>query len=102
MKRKLYKDLILVLIFQTKGKWSWYQLERELEWRGIAGKVKVTEVVNQLVADNLVSERIDPSVGTGMPYYSVTDEGSDAVRELVDRLGADAFSRKKENKNDYE
>ena len=101
MNKKSYKNLILVLIFQSKGKWSWYQLERELDWRGIGGKIKVVDVIKHLISENLVTEKIDPSLGAGMPYYFVTDDGADTVRELVSQFGVEAFSRKKESREDY-
>jgi len=102
MKKKSYKDLILVLIFFSKGKWSWYQLARELEWRGLGGQIKVNDIIDQLIAEKLVIEKIDPVVGTGVPYYDVTHAGADKVHELVNEFGIEAFTRKQENKDDYE
>lgn len=99
---KSYKNLILVLIYQTSGRWSWYQLERELEWRGIGGKIKVTDIIAELVAEDLVYEETNPSLGAGIPYCSVTDDGAKRVRELVNEFGAESFERKKESTSDYE
>jgi hypothetical protein len=102
MKKKLYKDLILVLIFFSKGKWSWYQLARELEWRGLGGQIKVTDIIDQLISEKLVIEKTDSIAGIGTPYCFVTSAGADKVHELVNEFGIEAFTRKQENKDDYE
>ncbi len=100
--KKSYKHLILVLIYRSGGKWTWYQLERDLEWRGIKGKIRVVDIVDELRSEGLVVKNENPKLGPGMPYYAVTDDGLNFVKELIDQFGTEAFELKKESREDYE
>ena len=61
------------LIAKNDGKWSWYQLERGLNSRGIGGPVKTIDEVNSLVNEGLITERKDEKYPN--PLYFITDKG---------------------------
>lgn len=101
MKRKSYRNLILVLIYQTQGKWTWYQIGRELGWRGL-GQVDVVTITDKLASEGLVKEIVDPKLGEGIPYYSTTEKGDEKARSLIDEFGIDMFISRNERKDEYE
>jgi DNA-binding PadR family transcriptional regulator len=99
-KKKSLTNLILTLVYRTSGKWTWYQIERELSFRGIGGMYNAVVILDHLVEDGLVereyiSGRIDP-------VYHITEAGRERVQELVDEYGPEFFMQSKENRDDYE
>lgn len=101
MKNKSYRNLILVLIYRTKGNWTWYQINRELRWRGL-GQVDVVSIVDGLTAEGLVQKVVDPKLGSGIPYYRTTVKGDELVHNLINLFGIDRFVSRTENKDEYE
>ena len=101
-KKKSIKELLLVLVCAHDGKYTWYQLERELEWRGLAGKVKTSDITDVLEKDLLITKKIKSNRGPALPVYNITDSGRAKARELVDQYGLECFKIKKQNPDDYE
>lgn len=67
------KFIFLDLTAKNDGKWTWYQLERGLNARGIGGQVDTIEEVRKLVKEGLITERKDDKYPH--PLYFITDEG---------------------------
>lgn len=99
--KKSLKNLLLVLICAHDGEYTWYQLARELEWRGLIGW-SVVQLVNFLIEANLIIQKIDPKISKDTPVYFITDDGRTKARELVDQYGLESFRIKKQNLDDYE
>ncbi len=99
--KKSLKNLLLVLICAHDGEYTWYQLARELEWRGLIGW-SVVQLVNFLIEANLIIQKIDPKISKDTPVYFITDDGRAKARELVDQYGLESFKIKKQNPEDYE
>lgn len=61
------------LVSLNDGKWSWYQLDRGLLARGIAGGADVITMVRELIDGGFIDESTghNPS----QTLYSVTDKG---------------------------
>ena len=74
-KKKSIKELLLVLICAHNGEYTWYQLARELEWRGLIGKCSVVQLANFLKENNLIIEKIDPKISKDTPVYFITEQG---------------------------
>lgn len=100
MKKKSYEDLILYVIYQYGGNASWYQIERELGFRGIGGRTNAIVIADKLVEKGMVEKHLDP--GSNYSVYITTDLGVDKVFQLVEELGIEAFSRTVQNRDDYE
>lgn len=100
--KKPLKNLLLVLICAHDGEYTWYQLERELEWRGLAGKAKAGDVADILLKDSFITQEIKSNRGPALPVYHITDNGREKARELVDQYGLESFKIKKQNPDDYE
>lgn len=67
------KFIFLDLIAKNDGKWSWYQLERGLNARGVGGQVNTINELNSLLAEGLITEhQIEKHPH---PLYLITDEG---------------------------
>jgi len=101
-KKKSIKELLLVLICAHNGEYTWYQLARELEWRGLLGKGSVVQLADSLTETNLITQQIDPNISKDTPVYFITDDGRAKARELVEQYGLDSFKIKKQNPDDYE
>ncbi len=99
--KKSLKNLLLVLICAHDGEYTWYQLARELEWRGLIGW-SVVQLANFLIEANLIIQKIDPKISKDTPVYFITDDGRAKARELVDQYGLESFKIKKQNPEDYE
>lgn len=99
--KKSLKNLLLVLICAHNGEYTWYQLARELEWRGLRGW-SVVRLTNFLIEANLIIQKIDPKFSKDTPVYFITDDGRKKARELVDQYGLESFKIKKQNPDDYE
>lgn len=67
------KFIFLDLIAKNDGKWTWYQLERGLNARGIGGRVNTIDEVNSLVNEGLITELQDEKYPN--PLYFITDKG---------------------------
>lgn len=100
-KKKSIKELLLVLVCAHNGEYTWYQLARELEWRGLIGW-SVVQLANFLIEANLIIQKIDPKISKDTPVYFITDDGRAKARELVDQYGLESFKIKKQNPEDYE
>ncbi len=100
-KKKSIKELLLVLVCAHNGEYTWYQLARELEWRGLIGW-SVVKLINFLIEANLIIQKIDPKISKDTPVYFITDDGRAKARELVDQYGLESFRIKKQNPDDYE
>ena len=101
-KKKSIKELLLVLVCAHNGEYTWYQLARELEWRGLIGKWSVVQLADFLIEANLIKEKKDPKISKDTPVYLITDDGRAKARELVHQHGLDCFKIKKQNPDDYE
>jgi hypothetical protein len=99
--KKSMKDLLLVIICANSGRYSWYQLNRELEWRGIRENRCAGDIVDGLIKDGLVVE-LTENDRPGLPIYYITDKGRDWAHEIVDKYGLDSFKITKQNPEDYE
>jgi DNA-binding PadR family transcriptional regulator len=99
--KKSLKNLLLVLICAHDGEYTWYQLERELEWRGLGGKVMAGTIANKLVAESLVTKEIHLDKGPGLPVYRITAIGREKAKELVRQYGINSFEIKRQDPNDY-
>jgi len=100
-KKKSIKELLLILVCAHNGEYTWYQLARELEWRGLIGW-SVVQLANFLIEANLIIQKIDPKISKDTPVYFITDDGRAKARELVDQYGLESFKIKKQNPDDYE
>ncbi|WP_339049799.1 hypothetical protein [Rickettsiella endosymbiont of Xylota segnis] len=100
MNKRSYKDLILVLIFKSNGEWSWYQIERALDLRGIGGRVNSVEAINTLMQEGLVKQL--KTLNKNLSKYSVTEQGKIKVQQLIDKFGAESFTTTQQNPDDYE
>ena len=89
MIKMLYKDLILVLVSKSSEKWSWYQIERALDLRGIGRRVNSMKIVNELIEAGYVEECRIPN--KNISVYFVTSKGDEKVSELIDEYGNSAF-----------
>ena len=100
MNKRSYKDLILVLIYKSNGKWSWYQIERALDLRGIGGRVNSVEKINTLMQEGLVKQLQTPN--KNLSSYSITEQGKIKVQQLIEEFGAESFVTTQQNPDDYE
>ena len=100
MIKKSYRALILVLLYAHNGTWSWYQLERELDRRGLGRKISSTKVIDMLIKEGFIEEKQDPKNNTLTCF--VTEAGKEKVMEFVNLYGAEAFKLTIENPDDYE
>ncbi len=100
--KKSIKNLILVLICAHDGEYTWYQLERELEWRGLAGKARAGDIAELLLRESFITQEIKTEMGAGLPVYHITDSGRKKAKEVVELYGLESFKIKKQNPNDYE
>ena len=67
------KTVFLDLIAKNDGKWTWYQLERGLNARGIGGRVNTIGEIQSLISEGLITERHDENYPN--PLYCITDKG---------------------------
>ncbi len=67
------KAIFLELIAKNDGNWTWYQLERGLNAKGIGGQVKTIDEIKALVQDGLIVEKHSDQFPN--PLYSITDKG---------------------------
>ncbi len=100
-KKKSIKDLLLVLVCAHNGEYTWYQLARELEWRGLSGMGSVVKLANLLIDEALVTQKMQVTVSKDTPVYFVTDRGREKAKDLVEQYGLDSFKIKKQNPDDY-
>lgn len=101
MAKKSFKDLVLVLIYQTSGKWTWYQIERELGWRHIGGRINAVTIIGKLIDNGYVEEKQLPEKA-GNPVYIITDEGVKKVQSLIQENGVEYYMQKVEKPEDYD
>ncbi len=104
MEKKSLKDLILFLIYGHDGAYTWYQLERELDLRGLGGgHISSLDLVELLITEGLViqKEHLNQSAIPWNLYY-VTEEGKKRAYELVKKHGFDYFMAEIQNRDDYE
>lgn len=100
MIKKSFKNLILVLIYLSSGKWSWYQIERELSRRRIGGRINPVIILDSLVQEGLAERQTNTN--TNISLYFITDKGKETVRQLVDKYGAETYAPTEQNPDDYE
>ncbi|MBU3059257.1 hypothetical protein [Pseudomonas indica] len=67
------KILILKMIAKHDGKWTWYQIERGLNAKGLGGVVNSTEVLQALIDEGFITTKSDPRYPS--PLYSITELG---------------------------
>jgi hypothetical protein len=67
------KRIIVELIAKNDGKWTWYQLERGLNSRGLGGHANTIAELEGLIESGLVGTKTDPSYPA--PLYTVTEKG---------------------------
>ncbi len=99
MKKIFFSDLILVLIARASGKWSWYQVERALDLRGIGGRVNSAKIINKLIATGFVNER--KISNKNLSIYFTTSKGDEKVNQLIHSYGNEVFDSSKKDPNDY-
>ena len=71
---------ILKLVVSNDGRWSWYQLDRGLGSKGIAGGSWMIGAIRRLVEDGLIEER--EGATPAQPLYFSTAKGRERVREI--------------------
>ena len=67
------QGIILELISRNDGKWTWYQLERGLDSKGLGGCPNLMELIGDLVQAGLLEEQHDDRFPH--PLYRVTKQG---------------------------
>ena len=99
MKKKKYSDLILILIARANGKWSWYQVERALDLRGIGGIVDSTKIINELIEAGFLEGRKNSN--EDLTVYLTTNKGDEKANQLICMHGNQAFDPSEKDPKDY-
>lgn len=99
MPRLSYEDLILVLIYKTSGKWTWYQLQRALDLRGLGGEISVVKVTNKLILEGFIQSK---AFQESNPTYHISEQGRSKVEYLLQKYGSELFEAKDQNPDDFE
>lgn len=100
MAKYFYTDLILVLIYASTAKWSWYKIERALDLRGIGGTISSGQILKALIQRGLIEEVNQAQIN--QEYFLATPKGEEKALQLIDKYGAEFFLSKKQNRDDYE
>lgn len=72
------RTVIVELINNNDGKWTWYQLERGLTHVGAGGRADTMSVLAELIHEGLLSEQSDERYMH--PLYRVTEKGREFLK----------------------
>ncbi|EKY3120496.1 hypothetical protein SMY46_000283 [Cronobacter turicensis] len=73
-------SILTLLASRAEVKWTWYNLDRAMSQRKMAGVGNVTRLVRNLHETGLVN--ITPSMPAGMDYYQISAQGMMLLKEI--------------------
>ncbi|EOC1314962.1 hypothetical protein ACI09C_004061 [Cronobacter turicensis] len=73
-------SILTLLASRAEVKWTWYNLDRAMSQRKMAGVGNVTRLVRNLHETGLVN--ITPSMPAGMDHYHISAQGMMLLKEI--------------------
>ncbi|NCH01269.1 hypothetical protein EHJ06_07765 [Cronobacter malonaticus] len=73
-------NILMLLASRYDVKWTWYNLDRAMSQRKIAGVGNVASLVRNLYEAGLVN--ITPSIPAGMDHYQISAQGMKYLEAL--------------------